>query len=285
MDANERAVKAHMDYLKQFARSPHTMRHRKHTLDRLAAALPVPLLEATYEMLYEYRAALTKANNTVAAEMSHIKSFYRWAAEARPPLIEESPAAGVPVPKLPRRFPRPIPEADLMLALSYASSRVRPWLVLAGWCGLRCQEIAWLRVENLRLRDTNPVVIVSTESAKGGNERVVDLSPWVVRELQAARLPLSGYAFTDVNGQPFEPYAVSRIANAHLRGCGISSKFHDLRHRFLTQIQAAGHDILVTQYLAGHATPTSTAGYAAFSRTGATAAVAALPVPEMQEAS
>jgi integrase len=240
--------------------SPYTVGRRSQALGRLAKALPVPLLDATPDHLYEWRTGLTGKNNTIACYLSHVKGFYRWCVSgARPPLLAEDPAAWVPAHKV-RPGVRPIPEPDLMLAYKYASHPVKAWFLFAGWCGLRVQEIALLRIENLRLRDTPPVLIVSAESAKGRRERVIDLAPWVVSEILKVQLPVNGYAFTDVNGRPFTPHAVSLIANQHLRSCGISAKFHDLRHRFLTQVHAATHDILITQALAGHATPATTAG-------------------------
>ena len=285
----QKAVQRHLRHLDLQGKSPITVEHAEQALKRLAKVLPVPLLEATPDHLYEWRSRLRLANATIAAYLSHIRCFYAWAVEAG--LIEESPAAATPSPPLPRRFPRPIPEPDLMLALNSATHvmPVRPWLVLAGWCGLRAKEIAGLRVENLRLNDVPPIIIVSTESAKGGNERIIELSPFVVAEMRAARLPLAGPAFPDANGAPRRPWSVSHITNEHLRGCGTKSTLHCLRHRFASQLYQATLDLRLVQELLGHSSQATTATYAAFSRTAATAAVAALPVPgellPMREAS
>jgi len=46
--------------------------------------------------------------------------------------------------------PRPVSEDDLVLALATANDRVRPWLALAAFAGLRAIEIANLRVENAK---------------------------------------------------------------------------------------------------------------------------------------
>lgn len=280
MTPAEQAVKRHLRHLELEGLSPNTIRNRRLALTRFARVLPVPLLDATRDHVYEWRAGLTTGNGTIAYEVSHIKSFYNWACGNG--IVASNPVASVPVPRLPRRFPRPIPEADLMHALSLTTPAmpVRQWLVLGGWCGLRCREIAGLRVENLRLHDTPPVVIVSAESAKGSRERVVQLSPWVVREIEAARLPRSGWAFPDANGQPLEPWLLSRLGNEHLRGSGTKSTMHQLRHRFASQLYQATKDLRLVQEMLGHASQSTTANYAAFSRSGASAAVAALPVPE-----
>ncbi len=57
---------------------------------------------------------------------------------------EQRPARRLPRPKLPRMLPRPMSERDLKRAIGNADGRVRVWLVLAGYAGLRCIEIAAL---------------------------------------------------------------------------------------------------------------------------------------------
>jgi integrase/recombinase XerC len=279
VSAAELAVRRHIKHLSLEGKSTYTIIRREQAISRLEKHLPVPLLEATPDMLYEWRASMTVKPASVACYLSHVKSFFAWAVTEG--LVGENPMAGVPVPKMPNRFPRPIPEADLMAALDATTSKmwIRAGLVLAGWCGLRVGEIAGLRVENLRLHDTPPVVIVSAESAKGRKERVVELSPFVVREMFAYDLPLAGYAFTDAYGRPFTPWFMSRTLNEHLRGCGTKSRFHDLRHRFASQAYQATKDLRLVQELMGHSAPSTTAKYAAFSRAGAAALVAAIPVP------
>jgi integrase len=141
----EMAVRRHLKHLALEGKSPITIRHRRDAIARLERALPVPLLDATADHLYDWRETLTQKNGTVALYVSHIKCFYDWAVTER--LIETNPAVATPVPKLPRRYPRPIPEADLMHAYASTSPAmfVRYALLLGAWCGLRCQEIAGLR--------------------------------------------------------------------------------------------------------------------------------------------
>jgi integrase len=285
MTPSEIAVRRHLKHLALEGKSPYTIRRRDQALARLAKALPVPLLDATPEHLYEWRAGLGHLkNSSVAVYLSHIRSYYAWAVAEK--LLAENPAAAVPVPKLPVRSARPIPEADLMAALDATTPKmwIRQALVLGGWCGLRVGEVAGLRVENLRLHDDPPVVIVSAETAKGSRERVVPLSPFVVAEMLAADLPRSGHAFTNGYGRPFTPYFMSRTLCEHLRGCGATSTFHKLRHRFATQLAHLTKDPLLVQELMGHRTMATTSIYMAFSNSGAAAAVASLPVPEQETA-
>ena len=100
-------------------------------------------------------------------------------------------------------------------------------------------------------------------------------------ELRLAGLPRNGYAFTRHDGAPGpnQPWLVSHLANACLREAGSAARFHDLRHRFATQLYQATRDIRLVQELLGHASPSTTAVYAAYDRAGAAAAVEALDAP------
>ncbi len=54
----------------------------------------------------------------------------------------------------------------------------------------------------------------------------------------------------------------------HFAELGIDGRAHALRHRFGTETYRASRDIRVVQELLGHASPQTTAGYAAYSRQG-----------------
>jgi site-specific recombinase XerD len=72
---------------------------------------------------------------------------------------------------------------------------------------------------------------------------------------------------------------VSELIGDLLHDCGHADTAHSLRHRCLTQVQQIGKDIRVTQEMAGHSSPDSTAVYTLVSSTAALAVVQALPVP------
>jgi integrase len=270
----------HLGHLRLRGHTPTSIYARKRALARLTAALAVPLLSATAADLADWRASLTVGDQAVVAYVSHVRSFYGWAVKEG--LIAENPADALPVPRLARRVPRPVSEQDLMEALAAAPRRIRCWLVLAAWCGLRTKEVALLRVENILVTASPPVLIVAADATKGRTERVVPLSAFVLAELAAARLPASGYAFRRMDGRPGpnEPWRVSQLANKHLHECGVQSTLHALRHRFGTETYRASRDLRAVQELLGHASPSTTAAYAAYDRPLARAAVDALPVPE-----
>jgi integrase len=292
MSPSQLAVARHLDHLRQRGLAPSTIYQRRRALARLDAVLTVPLLDAGPAELAAWRAGLTTgAEATVSTYACHVREFYAWAlAEG---LIYINPAAGLP--RLRRLLPRPIAEKDLFAALAAAPRRVRPWLVLAGWAGLRAKEIALLRRQNILDTAAPPVLIVAADAttAKGSRERVVPLSGFVLGELHAYGLPAAGWVFRrgDNRPGPNEPRTISHLANAHLHACGIAATLHQLRHRFGTQAyRESGRDLRVVQELLGHASPSTTVGYAAYDgapditcrpciRADAAAAVEALPVP------
>jgi integrase/recombinase XerC len=272
-------VARHLEHLRLRGLKPDTIYNRGRALARLAAYLDGPVCEATQQQLVQWRASLTVGDDAIVAYVSHVRGFFAWAAEAG--VIEQNPAAGLPMPKLGRRLPRPIGEQDLMHAVQAAAGlRIRPWLVLAGWAGLRAKEIALLRRGAVLDRAWPPVLIIAKDATKGRSERVVPMSEFVLAELRPV-LPPSGWVFRRLDGQPGpnRPHLISQLSNRHLHSCGVQETLHQLRHRFGSGTYRANRDLRVVQELLGHESPMTTAGYAAFDNPDAVAAVEALPAP------
>ncbi len=269
---------AHLEWVQLRGLSVSTIRRRRVVMGWVAASLPGGLLEASAADLKAWRAALSVAPDAVSVYVSHVRQFYAWAAAEG--FLAGSPAVSIPAPSRPRRLPRPIAEQRLAVAVATAPPRIRPWLVLAGWAGLRAKEIALLRRENVLDTWAPPVLLIADGATKGHAERLVPMSAFVLGELRP-HLPRRGWVFRRQDGRPGPNTAavVSHLVNDYLHGCGIPETLHQLRHRFATQAQLACHDLRVVQELLGHATPVSTAGYAAYDAAAAAAAVDAIPSP------
>jgi integrase len=198
----------------------------------------------------------------------------RWCRLRNEGLRDDDPTARLIRPRLGRRTPRPISEADLHVAIDRAPDRYRPWLILAAYTGLRAMEIAQLRREDVMDRQNPPVLVVV--NGKGSKDRVVPLSPLVIRTLYSVDLPARGRLFRTIDGRWMTPANLSSIANRHLRDVGVEATLHQLRHRFATRLYAECGDLRVVQELLGHASPRTTAAYAAYSEAVAVAAVTAI---------
>jgi integrase/recombinase XerC len=203
--------------------------------------------------------------------VSHLHAFYRWAM--REGLTATDPTALVDRPRLRQRLPRPIHPTDLDVALLTAGVEMRCALLLAATSGLRCVEIARLRWDDVH--DGRARVL-----GKGSRERVVPLHPVTVEQLEHVSRRgvhvLEGWQAAA--GHP--GLRVSQLANAHLRSLGISSTMHSLRHYAGTEaLRASGGNLRQVQDLLGHASPATTALYAALDPTELVSVVAGIRVP------
>lgn len=277
--ADQAAVAAHLVWLGLRGDASGSVDARRRALARLAGALPPGLLQASPGDLLAWRAGLLLAPVTVRTYVSHAHQFYAWALKEG--LIYINPAEGLPVPPRPRYLPRPVSERDLLSALVCAPARVRPWLVLAAWAGLRAKEVALLRRENVLDWAPQPSILVAADATKGTFEHVVPMCAFLLEELVPV-LPRQGWVFRRLDGRPGpnSPATVSKLCNEHLHACDITATLHCLRHRFGTQFyRTSGHDLRATQEVLGHLRPDSTALYADYDRVGAAAAVEAIPAP------
>lgn len=182
------------------------------------------------------------------------------------------PTARIVRPRLRRQLPRPIPTADLRTALRSASAVMRCWLLLGAYQGLRCQEIAGLRREDV-LEGEGLLRVVH---AKGRYERMLPLHPAVRAAIGALPHHRSGWLFERPQGGPFTPNRVSTLIADHLREHGATA--HQLRHWFASELYSGTHDLRLVQEMLGHATPQSTAIYTAFDHLAARDAVGALTI-------
>jgi integrase/recombinase XerC len=237
------------------------------------------LLDASHADLVAWRTSLHLSPRSIASYCDQVREFYAWLvrSEYRP----DNPALGLPVPRLGRSLPRPISEADLQRALESAPRRVRPWLVLAGWGGLRAKEIALLRRENVADTVRRPFILIAEDATKGHAEHVVWMSTFVLAELRAYGMPSRGWMFTRHDGRPGpnSPGYVSKLCNRQLRASGSDATLHQLRHRLLSLLYEQTRDIRLVQETAGHRSLETTQIYTRVSDSGAAAAMDAIPSP------
>lgn len=140
-----------------------------------------PLLEAEPADIEEWLDGCNLANSSRYVYVSCLAAYYRWAVRAGD--LERAPTDDVIRPRLPRRVPRPMVQADFVHAVEQADPRMRCWLLLAGHQGLRCKEIAGLRREAV-LDDRDPPLLV-VEAGKGSHEGVLPLNPEVEQALRS----------------------------------------------------------------------------------------------------
>ena len=203
--------------------------------------------------------------------ISHLHCFYRWAVDTG--ALDRDPTARIVRPRTDRLLPRPILDADLAYAVSQAPQIMRVWLLLGAYAGLRVSEIAGLRRGDVLEADAQLRVL-----GKGRRERFVPMHPEVLAALRGYGMPRSGSVFVRPCGTPYPPSMVSREISLYLTSVGVDATAHQLRHWFGTKTYRSCRDLRTVQELLGHASPTTTAGYAAASPENARHAVAALTI-------
>lgn len=272
-------VDQHLAHLKARNLRPNTIIARRDHLRRLAHALDAELdetlLAATRDDLLEWQMSMSHLSpNYRSNATAHVRAFYRWAMQAE--LLDRDPSITLASVRTPQTLPRPIGEGDLDMAIRCAPDRVRCMLVLAAYEGLRACEIAGLIRQDVLDSGDPPVLFVT---GKGGRQRVIPLSERSLMELRMHGLPARGFIFPRGDGQVGgnSPARVSQLCSQYLHEMGISDTLHSLRHRFGSQMYAVSSDLRMTQEVLGHATPSTTAGYVAWSSAAAAVAVTRLP--------
>lgn len=265
---------AHLRDLWRRNYSRSTIYQRGRALTRLQRFLGVvPIERAGTSVLVEYLDRLAHPA-TRGAERAHLAGFYRWLVLEE--LREDDPTIRVPRPRAKRRLPHPIGEDRLREALALAPERVKPWLYLAAYAGLRACEVAGLRGEDLWWH-VDPVLIV-VRHGKGDDPGAVPVAPVLEKVLRP--FPTRGWLFLkqDGSGEPVRPHLVSHHANDYLHSLGIWETFHSLRHRFGTQaLRASGGNLRQVQELMRHRSIVSTTLYTEIDKSEVASIVAALP--------
>jgi site-specific recombinase XerD len=250
--------------------SSRTITERDRALDLLSRRLEdVPLVAATRDDIDDFLDSRPISKRTRAVYLSHLHAFYAWALDEGH--ADADPTARIIRPRLPRMIPRPIPDDDLLHALRTAPPRMRAWLSLGAYEGLRCKEIAGVRREDVLDRHSPPLLRIW--KGKGDHQAVLPLNPETLAALRLYGLPARGYVFTGPGGGPMKAKTVSAVGNRYLHSIGITATMHQLRHWFGTAVWAETKDMRVTQEMMRHASPATTAGYAAFDWEIATTAV------------
>jgi integrase/recombinase XerC len=253
--------------------APKTVNRRCTALLLIATHLsPLTPFEWTAEDIHRFLDARKLQPQSRYRWISNLHVFYGWAI--REGLTAVDPTVLMDRPALPRYKPRPISEGDLAMAVEAAPATMRAWLMLAGYAGFRASEVAGL--ERGDILEGDGLLIVR---GKGTKERLVPMRDDVHHALRMHGLPRNGLVFTRPDGTPWPGQKVSLYASRYLHDLGIEATLHQLRHRFATKAYQACSDIRVVQELLGHASPTTTAVYAAWDQSRARAAVALIGEP------
>lgn len=261
------AVLEWVAYMRASGCTPATVEARAYQVGRAARELGGSPASLTSAQLVGWLGGQDWKPNTRRAYRGALRAFFAWAVAAG--LVERSPAAALPVVKVPRAVPHPTPEASYRWAMRIADKRVRLAIMLAGAYGLRRGEVARCRREDVMEDVTGGWTLVVL--GKGGHERAVPLLEDVAR-LILAQPP--GWLFPSPvrGGEHLTPAHLGKLVAAELPH---GYTMHSLRHRCGTVAYGATGDLRAVQELLGHAKPETTAIYTAVPGSAIRAAVEA----------
>jgi integrase/recombinase XerC len=265
--------------------SPHTVRAYERELHgfadfltaKLGTMLALTSIEHQHIRAYLgelYGRGLSKAS--VARALAAIRSWFKWLA--RQGLVEQSPAALVATPKLPKHLPRVPTIEEMNRVVESAADDAAAWperdcviFELLYGCGIRNAELVGIDLGDIHW--ANEAILVR---GKGRKERYVPLGdaaaqalraylPLRERKLAAAgksspalilnlRLRGDGRLTTRSVGR-----IVKHIALAH--GLPADVHPHTLRHAFGTHMLEEGADLRAIQELLGHERLSTTQRY------------------------
>ena len=240
-------------------------------LDRRGSSLLAAQRAEVETYLAEQFRAKAKATS-IARRLSSLRRFY--ALQLLQGTLRADPTLRVRAPKLPRRLPKNLSEAQVEALLAAPDPetmlglRDRAMLETLYATGLRVSELVGLTLAQVSL-DMGVVRVLG----KGSKERLVPLGEeaigWLKRYLASGRPALVGDGkssalFVTARRGPLTRQAfwalLKRLAvKGGIPAASISP--HVLRHAFATHLLNHGADLRVVQLLLGHADITTTTIY------------------------
>ncbi len=225
--------------------------------------------------LQEYQAWLVDQDykqTSRARMLSAIRRLFQYLHREK--IRSDDPSALLVSPKLPKRLPKDLTEAQVDALLNAPDPndamelRDKAMLELLYATGLRVTELVSLTMENISLRQG-----VVRVTGKGGKERLVPMGEnaieWIETFLQQGRSELLGEQTSDVVFPSKRARQMTRQTFWHRIKhyaviAGIDTELlspHVLRHAFATHLLNYGADLRVVQMLLGHSDLSTTQIY------------------------
>ncbi|NRD75029.1 site-specific tyrosine recombinase XerD [Shewanella sp. VB17] len=242
--------------------------------ERWALGAGFSLVDVTQTLIREYldtRFTQGFARTSSARLVSSLRRFYGFLLVHK--RIDIDPIAQIKSPKLARKLPDSLSEADVDNLLnepnldSPIECRDKAMLELLYATGLRVTELVSLTMEQLSLRQGLVRVV-----GKGDKERLVPLGELAVAEVEhylvAARGELLKQKMSDVlfpsnRGKMMTRQTFWHRIKLYALRAGINTDLspHTLRHAFATHLLNHGADLRVVQLLLGHSDLSTTQIY------------------------
>lgn len=236
--------------------------------------------EIKFSDLREWANSLTAQNlaaTSRARKISAVKSFFKYLYKME--VISKNPAEFLETPKLEKKQPKVISEEDASEILFHArndgdnqSTYMRDLALLMTmlYTGVRREELTNIKLQDINLK--NSTILIHGKGNKQrnvfiGQELLAVLSEYIYGHRKLFKYAEdSEYLFVSLKSGQLSIRAVSDIANKYMERAGCKEKgkgCHQFRRRTATSVFNNTHDIIATQRLLGHSSPTTTQRYIA----------------------
>lgn len=215
------------------------------------------------------------AESSIHRHVSSLSSFYDYFY--RDEVIDENYFKDVEEPKIPKRLPNTIKEAEIKMLFESCDLEnklgYRNYCILGVLygCGLRVSELCSIQIKDIDFINREIRV-----TGKGSKDRVVimypELADCLKHYISTFRVELlynskdldNRYVFLNKNGTQLTRVGVRKILEKMVSDCGeyFHISPHMLRHSFATTLIAHGADIRSVQELLGHESLSTTQIYA-----------------------
>lgn len=212
------------------------------------------------------------APRSVGRKLSVLRTLARYLV--REGAIDINPTLAIASPKLDRRLPDFLSQAEIKAVLSlpdvdtYEGLRDLMILELFYATGVRVSELVRMRIKDINLENGTVRVL-----GKRKKERVVPMGNIVRRDLSRyfklreeieGQMPeYSDYLFVKEHKSPFTRQQIARIVRYYIRRVAGDEKAHPhaLRHSFATHLLDEGADLMSVKELLGHSSLSTTQIY------------------------
>ncbi len=211
------------------------------------------------------------SSKTINMKISVLRSFFKY--QLRQGRVEATPMTNMVAPKIPKRLPVYVEEADidtLLTSVEFPDSwqgRTDKLLLKVFYStGVRRSELVGLKESQLN-RSGNSLKVLG----KGNKERVIPVSQELVKDMNGylqekrARFEKADmvHFFVNEKGRALYPGYVHRVVTKYLQQVTTVGKKspHVLRHSFATHLTNNGADLNAVKELLGHSSLAATQIY------------------------
>src|SRR5512143_150965 len=259
-------------FLKRRNYSGHTIKTYMNTLEHFLSWLPRPVAEVTSSQISAYIESLLAQGltpKTINCRLDSVRGFFTYLSQEEGTLRLNPVHKGSAL-RLARPLPRYLKDEEVTRLFSRVKNgRDRAIFMLMLRCGLRVEEVAHLRLQDLDLAQRRILVC----RGKGNKDRVVYISHDAERALRDYLDSRSSSKVQQIflvrkgtcRGMPLSVRGIQKRMEYHARQAGLQISCHHLRHTMATQLLNADADLVTIQDLLGHTRIKTTQRYAKIS--------------------